>query len=143
MAIFQWPFSNGHLAMKKMNGKGDQLSERLTDFIVRVIKIVDKLPKTIAGRHIGALLVSSGTSSGANYEEGCGAESRSDFIHKMSIVLKELKESRFWLRLIDRTQMLSSHDIHPVKGGCEELCAIIRKSISTTKKGKSRSLDGH
>ena len=75
-----------------MNAKGDQLSERLTDFIVKVIKIVDMLPKTIAGRHIGTQLVSSGTSSGANYEEGCGAESRSDFIRKMSIVLGVKRE---------------------------------------------------
>jgi four helix bundle protein len=71
-----------------MNGKGDQLSERLTDFIVKVIKIVDALPKTVAGRHIGGQLVDSGTSCGANYEEGCGAESRSDFIHKRALYLK-------------------------------------------------------
>jgi four helix bundle protein len=119
-----------------MNGKGDQLSERLTDFIVKVIQIVDALPKTIAGKHIGGQLVSSATSCGANYEEGCGAESRPDFIHKMSIVLKELKESRFWLRLIDRTQMLSAIDVHPVIGECGQLCAIIGKSISTAKKRK-------
>ena len=117
-----------------MNGKGDQLSERLTDFIVKVIKIVDALPKTTAGRHIGGQLVSSGTSSGANYEEGCGAESRSDFIHKMSIVLKELKESRFWLRIIARTQMLPSKEIDPVTDECGQLCAIIGKSVSTAKK---------
>jgi len=120
-----------------MSGKGDQLSERLTDFIVKVIKIVDALPKTIAGKHIGGQLVSSGTSCGANYEEGCGAESRSDFIHKMSIVLKELKESRFWLRLIRRTQILSPEDIDPAMGECDELCAIIGKSISTAKKWKT------
>jgi four helix bundle protein len=119
-----------------MNGKGDQLSERMLDFVVAVVKIVDALPKTVAGRHIGGQLISAGTSSGANYEEGCGAESRSDFIHKMSIVLKELKESRFWLRLIDRTQMLSPKDVHPAIGECEELCAIIGKSVSTAKKRK-------
>jgi four helix bundle protein len=119
-----------------MNGKGDQLSERMLDFVVAVVKIVDALPKTVAGRHIGGQLISAGTSSGANYEEDCGAESRSDFIHKMSIVLKELKESRFWLRLIDRTQMLSPKDVHPAIGECEELCAIIGKSVSTAKKRK-------
>ena len=119
-----------------MNGKGNQLSDRILDFIVNVIKIVDALPKTIAGRHIGGQLVSSGTSCGANYEEGCGAESRSDFVHKMSIILKELKESRFWLRLIDRTQMISSKNIHPVIDECEQLCAIIGKSVSTAKKRK-------
>jgi four helix bundle protein len=121
---------------RKMNGKGDQLSERLTDFIVKVIKIVNALPKTIAGRHIGGQLISSATSSGANYEEGCGAESRSDFIHKMSVALKELKESRFWLRLIGQTRMLSPKDINPVIGECEQLCAIIGKSVSTAKKGR-------
>jgi len=117
-----------------MNGKGDQLSERLLDFVVKIIKVADGLPKTISGRHIGSQLTRAGTSCGSNYEEGCGAESRSDFIHKMSIVLKELKESRFWLRLIHRTQMLSQKDILPVIGECEELCAGIGKSVSTAKK---------
>jgi four helix bundle protein len=90
-----------------MNGKGDQLSGRLLDFVVKVIKIVDALPKTVGGRHIGGQLISAGTSCGPNYEEACGAESRSDFVHKMSIVLKELKETRYWLRVICRTEMLT------------------------------------
>ena len=119
-----------------MNGKGDQLSERFLDFVVKIIRIADALPKTISGRHIGGQLVRAGTSSGSNYEEGCGAESRSDFIHKMSIVLKELKETRFWLRVIRRTQMLSPKDVQPPIGECEELCAIIGKSVSTAKKRK-------
>lgn len=117
-----------------MNGKGDQLSERLLDFVVKIIKIVDALPKTISARQVGGQLVRAGTSSGSNYEEGCGAESRSDFIHKMSIVLKELKESRFWLRVIHRTQMLSPKDVQPLIDECGELCAIIGKSISTARK---------
>src|SRR4030043_1682346 len=112
-----------------MNGKGDQLSERLLDFIVKVIKIADALPKTISGRHIGGQLIRAGTSCGANYEEGCGAESRSDFIHKMSIVLKELKETRFWLRVIHRTEMLAPAQTEPVINECDQLCAIIAKSI--------------
>ncbi len=117
-----------------MNGKGDQLSERLLDFIVKIIRIADALPKTISGRHIAGQLTRAGTSCGSNYEEGCGAESRSDFIHKMSIVLKELKETRFWLRLIHRTKMLSPEEIRPALTECEELCAIIGKSISTARK---------
>jgi four helix bundle protein len=117
-----------------MNGKGDQLSERLLDFVVKIIKIVEALPKTIAGRHIGGQLVRAGTSSGSNYEEGCGAESRSDFIHKMSIVLKELKESRFWLRVIHRTQILSPKEVQPLMDECGELCAIIGKSVSTARR---------
>ena len=119
-----------------MNGKGDQLSERLLDFVVKVIKIADSLPKTVTGRHIGGQLTRAGTSYGSNYEEGCGAESRSDFVHKMSIVLKELKETRFWLRLIHRTKMLAPEYMVPAMDECEQLCAVIGKSISTAKKKK-------
>src|SRR4030043_2118062 len=117
-----------------MNGKGDQLSERLLDFIVKVIKIADSLPKTVSGRHIGGQLTRAGTSCGSNYEEGCGAESRSDFVHKMSIVLKELKETRFWLRLIHRTKMLAPEYMVPAMAECGQLCAIIGKSVSTARK---------
>lgn len=120
-----------------MNGKGDQLAQRLLDFVIKVIQVVNSLPKTVAGRHIGGQLIRAGTSCGANYEEGCGAESRSDFVHKMSIVLKELKEARFWLRIIHRTEMLASENIEPAMDECEQLCAIIGKSVSTAKKKKN------
>lgn len=119
-----------------MNEKTNQLSDRLLDFAVEVIKIANALPNTVAGRHVGGQLTRAGTSSGSNYEEACGAESRSDFAHKMSIVLKELKESRFWLRLIRRTKMLDSKDIDPVLNECEQLCAMAAKSILTTKRGR-------
>jgi four helix bundle protein len=64
-----------------MNEKSDQLSERLLDFAVETIKIANALPNTVAGRHVGGQLIRAGTSSGSNYEEACGAESRSDFAH--------------------------------------------------------------
>ena len=96
-----------------MNEKTNQLSDRLLDFAANIIKITDALPQTVAGRHIGGQLIRAGTSGGSNYEEACGAESRSDSAHKMSIVLKELKESRFWLRLISRTEMLTSNRTEP------------------------------
>jgi len=70
------------------------------DFAVEIIKLAVRLNKTSVGRHIGGQLTRSGTSPGANYEEACGAESRADFIHKLQIVLKELRESSYWLRLI-------------------------------------------
>jgi four helix bundle protein len=70
-----------------MNEKTNQLSDRLLDFAVEMIKIANALPNTVAGRHVGGQLIRAGTSSGSNYEEACGAESRSDFAHKMSLVL--------------------------------------------------------
>jgi four helix bundle protein len=120
-----------------MNEKTDQLSDRLLDFAAEVIKITDALPNTVAGRHVGGQLIRAGTSCGSNYEEACGAESRSDFAHKMSIVLKELKESRFWLRLIYRTEMLASNRTEPIIGECQQLCAIVAKSILTAKRRRS------
>jgi len=120
-----------------MSAKTNQLSDRLLDFVVEVIKITDALPNTVAGRHVGGQLIRAGTSCGSNYEEACGAESRSDFVHKMSIVLKELKESRFWLRLISRTEMLTSNRTEPVLDECQQLCAIVAKSILTAKRRRS------
>ena len=116
-----------------MKDQPERLSDRLLDFTAEVISIVDVLPKTLTGRHIGGQLMRAGTSSGSNYEEACGAESRSDFAHKMSIVLKELKETRFWFRLIRRTKMLDPNHTNRVLDECEQLCAIVAKSIFTAK----------
>ena len=126
--------SNERMGDERMGGRGDQLSDRLLDFVVKVVNLVDALPKTVAGRHIAGQLMSSGSSSGSNYEEACGAESRPDFVHKMSIVLKELKETRFWLRVIQRTELLGPDHLAQVLEECEQLCAIIGKSIVTAKK---------
>jgi len=120
-----------------MEKKPEHISDRLLDFAADIIKITDALPQTVAGRHIGGQLIRAGSSGGSNYEEACGAESRSDFAHKMSIVLKELKESRFWLRLISRTKMLSSDCTEPVLNECQQLCAIVAKSIVTAKRKRS------
>ncbi len=119
-----------------MPERGEELSHRLLDFVVEVTRVVDALPKTVAGRHFGGQLIRSGTSCGSNYEEACGAESRSDFVHKMSIVLKELKETRFWLRLIQRTQLISSEIMEPAMNECGQLCAIIARGIITAKRNK-------
>ncbi len=113
---------------------GDELAERLLDFAVLIINLVNALPKTVVGRYIRGQLLRSGASPGANYEEARGAESRADFIHKMGIVLKELKESRFWLRLIQQTRLMKAHDMEPVIQECQELCSIVAKSILTAKK---------
>lgn len=116
--------------------QSDIIINRLLDFAVRVIKLVNVLPKTGVGKHIGNQLLRSGTSSGANYEEACGAESRADFVNKLGIALKELKETRYWLRLIHRTEIISPKRVEQLVQECEELIAIFAKSIITTKKGK-------
>ena len=74
--------------------RGEDLEDRLLDFAARVGKLVEALPDTRLGRHVAGQLVRSGTSPAPNYAEACAAESKKDFIHKLGIALKELRESR-------------------------------------------------
>ena len=117
----------------------DELLERLIDFAARVGKVVDALPDTCMGRHVGGQLVRSGTSPAPNYEEGCAAESRADFVHKLSISLKELRESRTWIRLIIKTEMLPEQRLGELLDECNQLCKIIAQSIVTAKENKNRT----
>jgi four helix bundle protein len=121
---------------EKNRNKGDTLSKRFLDFTVEIIKLVNSLPKTVVGRHIGGQVLRSGTSPGSNYEEARGAESRADFIHKLGIVLKELKETRFWLNVIHRAEILAPQNVETHLKECNELCAVIAKSIVTAKAKK-------
>lgn len=109
------------------------IADRLLDFTVRIIRLVDALLKTLTGRHLSGQLLRSGTSSGANYEDACGAESKADFVHKLGIVFKELKETRFWLRVVCRAKILEPKKVELLLIECEELCAIVAKSIITAK----------
>jgi four helix bundle protein len=116
----------------------DELIERLINFAARVGKVVDALPDTRMGRHIGGQLVRSGTSPAPNYEEACAAENRADFVHKLSISLKELRESRCWIRLIIKTEMLPEHRMGELFDVCNQLCNIIAQSIVTAKKRRDK-----
>src|SRR6266436_7584300 len=116
----------------------DELLELLINFAARVGKVVDPLPDTRMGRHIGGQLVRSGTSPAPNYEEACAAESRADFVHKLSISLKELRESRCWIRLIIKTEMLPEHRMGELFDECNQLCNIIAQSIVTAKKRRDK-----
>ena len=88
--------------------KQSAISGRLVDLAVRIIRLAKALPKSAEGRYIARQLLRAGTSPGANFEEACGAESHNDFTHKIGIVLKELKETRHWLRVTSRARSLSS-----------------------------------
>ncbi|MBI5185480.1 MAG: four helix bundle protein [Nitrospinae bacterium] len=112
----------------------EELSNRLLDFAVRIGKLVDALPSTRLGTHIGGQLLRCGTSPSPNYEEGCAAESRADFSHKLSICLKELRESRLWLRFIIKAQLLPGNKVDAILDECNQLCNIIGQSVATAKK---------
>lgn len=83
----------------------DAMEERFIDFAARCGEVVDALPETRLGKHIAGQLVRSGTSPAPNYGEACAAESRADFVHKLGVVLKELRETRIWLKLAIRSKM--------------------------------------
>src|SRR5436309_10697841 len=102
----------------------DELGERLLEFAVRVGKVVDALPDTRLGRHVAGQLVRCGTSPAPNYEEGCAAESRADFVHKLRICLKELRETRSWLRLIIKAELLPEERVSSLLDECCQLCNI-------------------
>ena len=87
------------------------LEERLIDFSVRIVRVVESLPETKTANHIRAQILRCGTSASPNYAEACDAESRADFIHKLKIVLKELRETKSsWLTLVLRVEIISPHD---------------------------------
>ena len=124
--------------MSKDNRKFD-LEERLIDFAVRIIRIAESLPKTKIGNHISGQLIRCGTSPAPNYGEAQSSESLADFIHKMKICLKELRETRVWLLMIVRTNLLKpASKLEPLIDENNELISIFVKSVNTAKKNRSR-----
>ena len=111
------------------------LEERLINFLVLVIDIVNDMSHTKAGNHLSGQLVRSGTSVSLNYGEAQSAESKKDFIHKIKVVLKELRETLVCLKIIHRTKLYMSEDkIVFVKKENDELISIFVKSTLTAQK---------
>ena len=101
------------------------LEERLLTYVVAIIEIVERLPNTKAGTHIGGQLLRSGTSPLSNHGEAQSAESPKDFVHKLRICLKELRESLRWLRLIHRASSLKlGSEVDPALKETDELIRI-------------------
>ena len=109
------------------------LEDRLIEFAVKIVQLAESLPNTRAGRHISGQILRSGTSPAPNYGEAQAAESRSDFIHKMKVCLKELRETKVWLKMIVKAN-LNRSDIKPLMKENDELISIFYTSISTAKK---------
>jgi four helix bundle protein len=111
------------------------LEERLINYSVLITEIVESIPGTRAGNHFAGQLIRSGTSPALNYAEAQSGESRKDFIHKLKIVLKELRETIVCLKIISRMKLLESNeDIHSLIGESNELISIFVKSIETAQK---------
>ncbi|PIB34138.1 four helix bundle protein [Reichenbachiella sp. 5M10] len=108
------------------------LEERLIEFSVSIIDVVDKMPSSKAGNHLAGQLVRSGTSVALNYGEAQAGESRRDFIHKLKVVLKELRESYINLQIIKRAKLFDHMElIEKILDENNQLISIFVKSVVT------------
>ena len=111
------------------------LEERLLQYSVRIIKIVEQLPNTRTGNHVAGQLLRSGTSPYPNHGEAQAAESPKDFIHKLRISLKELWETQRWLKLIQSVPLIKKPELlEDILQETDELIKIFVTSIRTAEK---------
>jgi four helix bundle protein len=125
--------------MNENKSKKFDLEERLIDFAVLIIEISESLNNTRAGNHLSGQIVRSGTSPALHYGEAQSAESRNDFVHKLKVLLKELRETLVSLKIIKRVSLTKKMEL--VEKGiieCNELISIFVKSIETAKKNNPK-----
>ena len=115
-----------------MESKANKLSERLLKFGLNVIEVCSSLNRSYLYKHISNQLLRSGTSAGANYEEARASISKSDFIYKLHLVLKELRESLYWLKLLKYSSKKDKEKYNKILDETFSLCRIIHKSILTS-----------
>jgi four helix bundle protein len=115
------------------------LEDRLVDFAVAALVVCDLLPNSKAGQNLEHQLSKSGTAAALNYREGQAAESSDDFIHKMKVVLKELRETRICYKIIIKHMLPNNTTVIQALGETNQLIAIFLKSVETAK--KNRELD--
>jgi four helix bundle protein len=116
-----------------MGDSRTELGERLLDFAVDVVRLAPRLQRSATGRFMEGQLVRAASSAGANFQEACGAESRADFAHKMQIVLKELRETEYWMKLVTRARLLPADLLSQPLAEADELIRIVVKSVVTAK----------
>ena len=109
------------------------LENRLVEFAIAVIDISEGLPNSKTGAYLSNQLLRSGSSAALNYGEAQAAESRKDFIHKLRIILKELRETQINLKIIARRELISNESANLVQKECAELVAIFTASVATSK----------
>ena len=125
-----------------MTDKKYDLEDRLLEYAAGIIRLVEKMSNTRTANHVGGQLLRCGTSPLFNHGEAQGAESSRDFVHKMRISLKELRESRRELRLIKRVPLIQDcTELTPVLQETEELTRIFVASIRTAEKNQVRESD--
>ena len=116
----------------KENGKVWDLEERLLEFSARIVRLAESLPKSRAGAHLGGQLLRSGTSPLLNHGEAESAESQEDFVHKLKVCLKELRETQRCMKLVQRVPLVKSpRSIEPLLDENDQLIRIFVTSVRT------------
>jgi four helix bundle protein len=119
---------------EEMKARIFDLDERLIGFAASIIDVAEALPKTIVGNHLSGQLVRSGTAPALHYGEAQGAESRNDFIHKMKVALKELRETYNCMRIIEKKEWYIAESLKDILIENNELISIFVRSIDTAQK---------
>ncbi|MFA5818077.1 MAG: four helix bundle protein [Bacteroidales bacterium] len=117
----------------------EELKKRTRQFALMIIKLVEDLPSTKAGRTIGNQIIRSGTSVAANYRAACRARSNADFISKITIVEEECDETLFWLELIAEANLLKKEKLQDMLKEADELTAIFTASGKTARQNNPKS----
>ena len=116
-----------------------ELEDRLLDFAVRIIRVTESMKRTRAAVHVADQLLRSGTSPYGHHGEAESAESRADFLHKLRICAKELREARRWLRLVERAQLVAKPQLLAgIMAEAEELIRIFSASIRTAENNNDK-----
>ena len=114
--------------------RGANLADRLLVFGSEVLTLGGRMPRDFKGKHIAQQLIRSATSAGANYEEARAAESPADFVHKLRVAAKEMRETIYWLRLVQQSALLAQGPtLTPLLKEANELAAILMASARTAK----------
>jgi four helix bundle protein len=114
--------------------KYDNLKDRTKKFALRVIRLVESLPKGKTSDVIGRQLLRSGTSVAANYRSACRARSTADFVAKMGVVEEEADETIFWMELLIEARVVDGNKLKALMTEADEILAIVVSSIKTAKK---------
>ena len=121
------------------SAKRYDLEDRLIEFAIKIIELVEELPKNRAGNHIAGQLIRCGTSPALNYGEVQSSESQKDFVHKIKVILKELRETNICLKIIKRKPLIrQSQKLDKIIKECNELISIFVSSIRTAQKPKDK-----
>ncbi len=110
-----------------------ELKARTKKFALRTIKVVENLPKTIAGYEFGKQMFRSGTSVSSNYRAACRAKSKKDFVYKLEVVLEEADETLLWMELIEESGTMEKKKLASLMDEANQLVSIFTKSIKTLK----------